>query len=150
MTKLRGVSKLVLGHLSSRCLVSQNLLVWSSGLSQGFSVLSPPTSRSCPRRALTEGFESSSGQPREDGRRVGFDGLSCPGPACCWSSGSQASKEAGPFSIHSFAITLRIGGSSGLQSKLYNEPMQASWSRLISLALRKDTHLTRQQLRSGR
>lgn len=63
---------------------------------------------------------------------------------------SQASKEAGPFSIHSFATTLRTEESLGLQSKLYNEPLQASWSRLISLALRKDTHLTRRQFRSGR
>lgn len=56
-TKLRGVSKLVLGHLSSRNLVSQrkvsqNLLVWPFGLSQDFSVLTPPTSRSCPRKSL--------------------------------------------------------------------------------------------------
>lgn len=115
MRKLRSTSKLVLGHLGSRCLVSQNLLLWPFGLPQGFSVLTPPTIRSCPRKALVEeGFESSSGQPRENRIRVGSDGMSCPRPASCWSSVSKSSWEAGPFSIHSFATTLGIGESSGL------------------------------------
>lgn len=34
--------------------------------------------QSCPGRALADGFENSSGRPKEDFTRVGFDGLSCP------------------------------------------------------------------------
>lgn len=115
----KDMSKLVLGHLSSRVWfltrrVSLILLGWPFGLFQGVSVLTPPTIRSGPSRALAEGFESGSGQPTEDHTRVGFDGLSCPRPASCWSSIPKSSQEAGPVSINSFATTLETEGSSGL------------------------------------
>lgn len=78
----------VSGFLGRR--VSLILLGWPFGLSQGFSVLTSPTIRSCPRRALAEGLESGSGQPKEDCTRVGFDGLSCPRTSSCWSSISKS------------------------------------------------------------
>lgn len=86
--QLKGMSKLVPSHLNSRFLVSQILLEWPFSLSQGFSTRTPPTTRSCPGRALADGFKSSSGHPK-DSTRVGFDGLFCPRPSNFWSSISK-------------------------------------------------------------
>lgn len=78
ITQLKGMSKLVPSLLSSRFLVFQILLEWPFGLPQGFSTLTPPTCRFCPGRALADGFANSSGHPKDDFTRVGFDSVSCP------------------------------------------------------------------------